>query len=276
MFTKFKTPEWVKFHNFHYKDFDSVDPSILKRIKSDLAKFNTENPEVSIVIPAYNEETSLLHTLSSLSKIKTKYSTQLIVVNNNSTDKTQQVLDACGVKSIFEPRQGISFTRQTGLESASGKYMLNADADSIYPETWVDDYVNALQDESVSCVYGSYSFIPEYSSRFVLANYELISEFIIGLRRFRKEYLNVLGFNFAFRRKDALKVGGFNTNRQRWQDGWMAMMLMKEGKLKSVKTARVWTSDRRLMYDGGIWNAAIKRLKKEITRYVPEKVEGSV
>jgi glycosyltransferase involved in cell wall biosynthesis len=269
MLNKFKTPAWVISHNFSYKDFDSVDPSIVDRIRSGMAKFNQEEPEVSIVIPAYNEEKNILHTLSSISEIVTKYKTEVIVVNNNSTDKTQQILDACGVKSFFEPKQGISFTRQTGLNHARGKYILNADADSIYPSEWVDIYVEALKDPTVSCVYGPYSFIPEYSSRFTLANYEIITEFIISLRRFHKEFLNVLGFNFAFRKSDALEIGGFNTNRQRWQDGWMALMLMKEGKLKHISSdsARVWTSDRRIQYDGGMIKGSLFRFKRELKRY---------
>jgi glycosyltransferase involved in cell wall biosynthesis len=271
MLSKFSTPDWVVFHNFPYENYDSADKKTMERIRTGLSQFLVEDPEVSIIIPAYNEEKNILHTLSSLSAIKTSYKTELIVVNNNSNDKTQQLLDACGVRSVFEPRQGISFTRQTGLERAKGKYILNADSDSIYPSGWVDIYVNALKNASYYCVYGSYSFIPEYSSRFTLANYEFITEFILYLRRFHKEFLNVLGFNFAFRKEDALRIGGFNIQRQKWQDGWMAMMLMKEGKLKFIASsdARVWTSDRRLMYDGGIIKASFKRAKKELTRYLP-------
>jgi glycosyltransferase involved in cell wall biosynthesis len=269
MLEKFKTPAWVIYHNFPYKDFDTIDKKIIERIKSGLKQFNVQDPEVSIVIPAYNEEKNLLHTLSSLSEIKTRYRTELIVVNNNSKDRTQDLLDACGVKSVFESRQGISFTRQTGLENAKGQFILNADADSIYPSGWVDVYVNELKNSETSCVYGPYSFIPEYSSRFILANYEIITEFIIKLRRYNKEFLNVLGFNFAFRKADAIHIGGFNTNRQKWQDGWMAMKLMDLGKLKfvSLQDARVWTSDRRIMYDGGIFKASVFRIKRELTRY---------
>jgi glycosyltransferase involved in cell wall biosynthesis len=271
MLSKFSTPDWVAFHNFPYENYGSVDKKTMERIRTGLSQFNIKDPEVSIIIPAYNEEKNILHTLSSLSAIRTSYKAELIVVNNNSNDKTQQLLDACGVRSVSEARQGISFARQTGLEHAKGKYILNADSDSIYPSGWVDVYVEALKDPSCSCIYGSYSFIPEYFSRFTLANYEIISEFIIGLRRFHKEFLNVLGFNFAFRKEEAMKVGGFNITRQKWQDGWMAMMLMEEGKLKFIASAhaRVWTSDRRLKYDGGIIKASFKRVKKELKRYTP-------
>lgn len=267
--SRFSLPSWVKQHLFIVDSIDAVPQETIDRIKSGLTKFRTENPEVSIVIPAYNEEKNLLQTLSSFSKMETSYRTELLVINNNSTDKTQQILDRCGVKSVFEPRQGISFTRQTGLESAKGKFMLNADADSIYPPGWINAYVAALQDPAVSCVHGRHSFIPsEGVSRFGLAIHEILAESVFKFRNRRRGYLNVLGFNFAFRKEDALKVGGFNTTRQKWQDGWMAMMLMQHGKIKLVpgKDARVWTSDRRLMHDGGLAKAFMNRFKKEASR----------
>ncbi|MCC9138824.1 glycosyltransferase family 2 protein [Pontibacter silvestris] len=263
---RFTLPEWVQQHLFQVHNLDSVPGDVLEQIKSRLTKFNVEeDPEVSIVIPAYNEEKNLLQTLSSLSEIRTTYRTEILVVNNNSTDRTQDLLNACGVRSIFEPRQGISFTRQTGLENARGKYILNADADSIYPVGWVDVYVNALQDPAVSCVHGNHSFIPsKESSRFGLACHELIAESMFKFRSKTRGFTNVLGFNFAFRKADGLKVGGFNTKRQRWQDGWMAMMLMQVGRIQRVTSpdARVWTSDRRLIIDGGPSQAFMKRVKK--------------
>jgi glycosyltransferase involved in cell wall biosynthesis len=266
---RFILPAWVQKHNFEYEDIDSVPAEVLKRIKKGLARMNVEQPEVSIVIPAYNEEKNILRTLSSLSELKLNHPTELLIVNNNSTDGTQRILDICGVRNIFEPRQGISFTRQTGLENARGKYIMNADADSIYPEGWVNAYVKALQNPKVTCVHGRHSFIPgEKSSRLSLGVYEMVAESFFNLRSKQRDYFNVLGFNFAFRKADGLKVGGFNTTRQRWQDGWMAMMLKQHGEIKLVpgKDARVWTSDRRLMYDGGLFKAFINRVNKYKSR----------
>jgi glycosyltransferase involved in cell wall biosynthesis len=264
---RFILPSWVKEHNFEYEDINNVPAEILERIQKGLKRFQVDQPLISIVIPAYNEEKNILRTLSSLSRLNLDHPTELLVVNNNSTDKTQQILDICGVRSIFEPKQGISFTRQTGLENARGKYIMNADADSIYPANWVNAYYKALQDPKVTCVHGRHSFIPSgKSSRATLGIYEVIAESFFNLRSKHRDYFNVLGFNFAFRKEDGLKVGGFNTTRQRWQDGWMAMMLKQYGQIKLVpgKDARVWTSDRRLMYDGGLFNA----FKNRIVKYV--------
>jgi len=263
MASRFQVPGWV---GECQGTFDPQNEGCRKRmeaIRMRMERFRDENAEVSIVIPAYNEEKDLLNTLDSLSRQEMPYRLKILVVNNNSTDRTQEILDRCGVASIFEPKQGISFTRQTGLEHALGTYYLSADADSLYPPGWATAHIQALNLPGVSCSYGQHSFLPEQGeSRIWLAGYEWVAEWYFNYRRLRdKEYLNVLGFNFGVRRQDAMQAGGFNINRQRWQDGWMAMQMQKVGRLQKVSSAdgRVWTSSRRLKADGSLLQAFTKR-----------------
>jgi len=279
MLSRFFIPKWVRYHNRPqpnpkrlYHNIEGYFPLELKDIIEGLQQFKTENPVVSIVIPAYNEEHDLLKTLSSLAALKPKYPTELIVANNNSTDGTQAILDICGVKSVFEKRQGISYARQAGLEAAKGTYILSADADSIYPNDWGNRFIEVLINHpEVACVYGRYSFIPHNGSaltRIGLALHELLAEFAFNLRPKHLECVNVMGFNFAYRKADALDIGGFkhNLNRavtQRSEDGWMALELSKLGAVKLVHTKnRVWTSDRRLMNDGSLWAAFTNRIRR--------------
>ncbi|HXH19153.1 MAG TPA: glycosyltransferase, partial [Chitinophagales bacterium] len=253
-----------------YSDFDRIHPAAREFLREQLKKYQADNPEVTIAIPAYNEEKNIAKTLASFARMNPKYRTELLVINNNSKDRTKEIINSLGVKVIDEPRQSISFARQAGLENAKGKYFLNADADSVYPDGWIDAYVEALSNPQVTCVYGTYSFIPSKdSSRFVLATYEAITRLMFLLRRKKMDFFNVLGFNFAFRRDDGLRAGGFNTTRQRWSDGWMAMTLQQLGRIERItdERARVWTSDRRLVYDGGLLKAVWKRVTKEADRY---------
>ncbi len=263
----FKIPEWVLDIVQIPMDFEKLSHKFITSLKNDLSKFSEKRPVVSIVMPVYNEEKNLIQTLYSLSKLNLNYPTELIVVNNNSTDKTQFILDELNVQSIFNPKQGISFTRQMGLETAKGKYHLCVDGDALYHPEWLNEYVELLKDSKITIVYGPYSFIPEYGlhSRTIFAIYEIITTGFYRIRRRNKEYINVLGFNFGFRTEDAKKVGGFNTSRPRWSDGWMAMTLQKLGTLKFVKSesGRVWTTARRLNADGSLWKAFINRVKRE-------------
>ena len=155
----FTVPKWVKQHDVDFTNLGNK-AYLLKKIKRDLERYKVSNPKVSIVIPAYNEEKTLLRTLSSFSKMTHLYSAELIVVNNNSSDRTQEIIDLCGVKSVFETQQGISYARQAGLEVARGTYILNADSDSVYPPKWIDAMTEVLENEAVVCVYGRYSFLP--------------------------------------------------------------------------------------------------------------------
>ena len=271
--TRFHVPEWVQQCNDErLTDFRKLPNSFFDQLRHQLTRFEQPEPLVSIVIPAYNEERDLLKTLASLAAYQSPYPTELIVVNNNSTDETQALIEKCGVKTVFEPLQGISHARQAGLEAARGTYILNADADSIYPQQWGMDYVKVLENEPyVACVYGRYSFIPSSgTSRWGLGLHELVAEQLFRTRRAELEAINVMGFNFAYRRADALTVGGFkhNLNRavtQRSEDGWMAFELYHQvGKIKLVSSNanRVWTSDRRLMADGNLLTAFVRRVRK--------------
>jgi glycosyltransferase involved in cell wall biosynthesis len=275
--TDFSVPEWIKEHFIEFEHVEKYKTKFYDVLRDRLKRFNSDNPDVSIVIPAWNEEKNLLRTLSSLSKLETNYETEIIVINNNSSDKTQYILDKLGVKSFFQPEQSISLTRQMGLEVSKGKYHLCADSDTIYPSMWVDELVEALKNPGVTCVYGEYSFVPhEGMTRRQLAAYEIFSNLLFKLRRKRRDFLNVMGFNFAFRKEDGLKVGGFNTGRKFWSDGWMAMQLAEIGQIKLLKTenTKVWTVPRKMVKDGGIMRTIFKRLGREktkITEYIFRK-----
>lgn len=269
------------------------DETTLDVIREKLQRFQAAEPVISIVIPAYNEEGLLLRTLHSIANQQTQFPVELIVANNNSTDRTQELLDRCGVRSLFVRQQGVAHARQAGLQAARGRYVVNADADCWYPPTWLDALVTPLLDPSVSCTYGPHSFLPQaHTARLPLSLYEWCSEGAAQLRRAEREFVNVLGMNFAFRRADGLAVGGFNLasghqgtvsaaatgQAGRCEDGWMALSLQKLGRLQPVFTdkARVWTSDRRLLADGSLRQAFIKRLRREIGRLSNTGRVGSV
>lgn len=286
----FFLPAWLKKHLFTYNKINDVSEERLNKIKNGLSKLNSDSPDVSIVIPVWNEENNILRTLSSLSEIKTNYKCELILVNNNSTDDTQGVINLLGVCSVFEKEQGIAHARTAGLRAAKGKYHLCADADTFYPPTWVDAMVEVLKEEDVVCVYGKYSFIPpENTKRLGLALYESVSEILFFLRKKGHEYINVLGFNFGFITELGRKIDGFRMEKSRKgenlkgskdyvqasEDGMMAMRISEYGKIKRVKSekARAWTGTRRLLKDGSLANAFKNRVKTQGGRLL-EYIKG--
>ncbi|MFQ5448318.1 MAG: glycosyltransferase family 2 protein, partial [Saprospiraceae bacterium] len=129
MLKRLTVPAWVRRHQFTYSDYRSAAAERIEAIRRGLENLKAPSPAVSIVIPAYNEEKELLNTLSSLSELQPDRPTELIIVNNNSTDGTQEILDMTGVRSIMVKQQGVTYARQAGLELAKGQYILSGDAD---------------------------------------------------------------------------------------------------------------------------------------------------
>ena len=277
-----RVANWVKQHNIQYSDWtELIGSGKLVEIKEGLKKFDTENPKVSIVIPVWNEEKNIIRTLSSISKMNTPLPTELIVVDNNSTDDTVKILQFLGVKVVKEPKQGIAHTRLTGLMAAKGEFHLCADGDALYPPNWIKSLTQPLINNSkITCVYGHYSFLPEPGvSRFSLALYELFSERMYTIRKVKREFINVRGANMGFRTKQGIAVKGFDMKLTRTydsdpkkgnyvvygEDGRMGRKLGELGKLKEIKSgnARIWTSSRRLVKDGSIFKAYLNRMRSE-------------
>jgi len=95
-------------------------------------KFDTSDPRVSIAIVAYNEERQLIPTLLSYTCLDCPDGlAELIVVDNNSTDRTREIIQACGARYVFCEEQGTPFARAAGLEAAadSAEYLWMSDGD---------------------------------------------------------------------------------------------------------------------------------------------------
>ncbi len=254
-------------------------------LKSRLSRFNAQQPDVSLVVPCWNEEKNIFHMLSSFAYSNTKLKIELIIVNNNSTDDTQKILDELGVRTIQEPTQGITFARRTGMAAAKGKYYLCGDADSLYPESWIDEMVTPMiLDKNITGVYGRYSFLPEPKgvSRLAFYLYESLTGMMVRLRKVNKEHLNVFGFNMGYVTSIGQKIGPFDPNKVRKfdnarnseyyvdesEDGRMAIHLMQHGKLKMITAAkaRVYTSARKINDDGGVLPAFKNRFYLHLSR----------
>lgn len=245
------------------------DGNLFAAIRALYESLSAGVPDVSVVIPAYNEEENIIRTLLSLCSNQTSYVVEIIVADNNSTDRTAELIRQCGVKYVTQPVQGITPTRNEGLRHATGKYVLNADADSIYPKTWIQDMVKPLErSDKVALTYGNFSFIPITATpRPVLFAYEYFADLSRLINRnFKDEAVNVYGFNSGFRRAQGLDVGGFDHPPGANEDGWLALKLRDKGygKLHHVTRRRslVWTTDRRIQMDGGLIQGTLKRLKR--------------
>ena len=93
--------------------------------------------KVSVVVPAFNEAALLAGSLAAMREAMRAFEeagsmSELIVCDNNSTDRTAEIARAAGAKVVFEPVNQIARARNAGAAAASGDWLLFVDADS-YP-----------------------------------------------------------------------------------------------------------------------------------------------
>lgn len=112
---------------------------------------------LSIIIPAFNEERLIERCLQSIAtslaaNIKPVFTSEIIVVNNNSTDNTANLARQAGAQVIFEPINQIGRARNAGAAGATGDWLLFVDADSVLNPGLVADILRLIEDgKSVGC-----------------------------------------------------------------------------------------------------------------------------
>ncbi|HRR50123.1 MAG TPA: glycosyltransferase family A protein, partial [Bacteroidales bacterium] len=93
------------------------------------------NPKVSVIIPVYNSADYLKETLLSVIS-QTLRDTEIIVVNDGSTDKSEEIIESyqkgdSRIKYLFQPNQGQSIARNVGLDNATGDFVYFMDSDDL-------------------------------------------------------------------------------------------------------------------------------------------------
>jgi len=91
--------------------------------------------KISVIIPAFNEEQllgeSLRHVKDAMAVFHQHgWEAELIVCDNNSTDRTAELARAAGATVVFEPVNQIARARNRGAAAASGDWLIFTDADS--------------------------------------------------------------------------------------------------------------------------------------------------
>ena len=220
-----------KYLSIYGKSPDEIPDIVWEEIKGKLAERQSDSPLVSVVVIAYNEERRLAACLWSLSELQTIYPIEILGVNNNSKDRTEDVYKRLGLPYYNESKQSPGFARQCGLEHAKGKYHFCIDADTFYPHRYVDLMMAKLTRPNVSCVSSFWSFFPdENHSRFGLFLFELIRDMFLFVQHFKRPELCVRGMVFAFNAEYAKQVK-IRTDIRRGEDGSLALSLKKFGKI---------------------------------------------
>ena len=124
--------------------------------------------KVSVVVPAFNEERLLAGSLAAIRAAMAVFEqSELIVCDNNSTDRTAEIARAAGAEVVFEPVNQIARARNRGAAAASGEWLVFVDADS-YPA--VELFKQVMETINTGrCLAGGATVVLPTSDRFVRA-----------------------------------------------------------------------------------------------------------
>ena len=202
----------------------------------------------SIIIPAYNEEELLPQTLKAINKAMagvSRYSGELIVTDDNSTDRTAEFAREYGAKVIFEPFQQISKSRNVGARAAKGRYLIFTDADTLISPELLKESLNQMADGSARAGGATAEFINSDQQTEKLSKWWNI---------FARKMKVACGAYMFCHKEDFIEVGGFNEKVYASEEIWFGRKLKKLARKRHQKfiilSIPIQTSARKMEWYG--------------------------
>lgn len=118
--------------------------------------------KISVVIPCYNEEDGVRRVIERMPPVVD----EIVVVDNNCTDRTAEVATSLGARVVAEKTPGYGAAYKAGLRAATGDILVTMDGDGTYPPEEIARLVEAL-------IENKWDFLS--ASRFPLANPKAMS-----------------------------------------------------------------------------------------------------
>ena len=162
--------------------------------------------KISVIIPAFNEERLLGGTLVAVELAmaaftQRRWETELIVCDNNSTDRTADIARAAGATVVFEPINQIGRARNSGAAAATGDWLVFVDADSQPSAELIADVAEQIQ--SGRCLAGG--------STVRMDEKHVLAEFFTWVWNSSSRMGRLLAGSFIFVEAAAFrKLGGFS------------------------------------------------------------------
>jgi len=178
--------------------------------------------DISVIICTYNRAEMLRETLKSWLLLESAESNvELIIVDNNSTDHTRQVVESFQIRCpsrlryVCETNVGLSYARNRGINEASGNIVAFVDDDVYFTKGWLKELLKAFNDNpEISCVGGK--SIPKFDvdkPEWITEDLKIYGSTDSGDEdRLMVFPEHPFGLNMAFRKAVFKQVGKFNTN----------------------------------------------------------------
>lgn len=208
---------------------------------------NILNPGISIVIPAFNEEKFLPATMESINLARQNFEerfslpTEIVVVDNASTDNTGQIAQNLGAKVIFHKIRNIASVRNAGIRDSSYDLVVTVDADTLIP---IHALVNIWESMRTGDYIGGGVKLGLQSKRLHFIFFLFIIEHLVVA------FSRLSAGMFFFSRKSALEIGGFPESHLAAEDIAFAKALRDHGKKSgkkflNLRSVKILTRDRK-------------------------------
>jgi cellulose synthase/poly-beta-1,6-N-acetylglucosamine synthase-like glycosyltransferase len=200
--------------------------------------------QLSVIIPAYNEEKYLPATLERivLALSNTDGASEIIVVDNESDDKTREIAESFGAKVVSESEHNIAKVRNTGGKNAAGEVLIFVDADTLVPDGLFRKIAGALEDDS--CYGGAVAVEYDQFAR------KWLKYYFMGWQFWENIFNTKQGATQFCRRAAFHAIGGYNEKIYMGEDVDFYWRLtkyakQKQGSLFFIASPKVKTSARR-------------------------------
>ena len=217
-------------------------------------------PIYSVIIPAYNEETLLPRTLAMLKRAMSRLEPagEVIVVDNNSSDRTAEIAREYGARVVTEPVNQISRARNAGARAARGAHFIFLDGDTLPSSALIAAALSRLLSGRFAgggamITFSADSGQRKRAARFGPRKTSLALAVAPYLSRLLAR-LGICGGSFIFCPRDAFEaVGGFSESVYVAEDVLLSRALKKWGqahrrRFEIIKEISIRSSDRKFRW----------------------------
>jgi len=238
-------------------------------------------PKISVIIPTYNEENNIKHTLLAIKKQKCDISYEIVVVDGQSSDNTVAIAKNFATVYI-SPEKGKALQLNYVVSKTTGDLLVFLDADTLIDTLFLQKIYRIFKKHEnlfacsarVKYYDGKAISFKLGSKNFIITHYFFLN-FNMHIYYFFKTllgYPELIGCNIIVRRDIFLKVGGFKQLPQNligidkvFSDSLIYLTRkMKKGKIRTLNFISVLTSGRFLNTRRSLGRITQYRSKKDV------------
>lgn len=185
---------------------------------------------ISIIVPIYKAERYMRHCLDSL-RNQSYSNWECILVDDGSPDESGNICDEYALKDrrfkvVHKENRGVSAARQTGIDVATGQYVIHADPDDWVEPDWLKNFADCIHRIHADIIFSDYYKDTIYNSKYVtqdlsgLSSYSIINR-LINYKAWGTTWAYMVNIDFVRRNKIC-----FLPNMSLWEDQYFTLCVL--------------------------------------------------